>query len=221
MPKKLWKFLWKIFPQGRKLTKFKLLILTKLESKVNSELVDLYEGLHPKHLFFTRHDWVASFIDKDDIVLDIASGTGCCAYNLSQKCQKVIAVDLQKPLKQFIDDMQNLEFHQGDILKVVPGIKERYTFAVAFHILEHLDDPVCFLKKVKCDRIAVIVPHEENWLVAVKKDFGLNWLGDSTHKRLYKKILLQKHLQEAGYKNIEVLEFDGDNGIRAIASKQA
>ncbi len=220
MPKKLWKSLWKIVSGNRKITKFNLLILAKLESKVNSELVDLYDGLHPKHLFFTRHDWVAGFINKDDVVLDIASGSGCCAYNLSQKCCKVIAVDLQKPLGQFTDGIPNLEFHQGDILEIVPDVKEKYTFAVAFHILEHLDNPVDFLKKVKCDKIAVIVPHEENWLVAVKKDLKLNWKGDSTHRRLYTKELLRAHLQEAEYKNIEVLEFDGDNGIRAMASKQ-
>ncbi len=199
--------------------RFRVRKLIKLERKVNHDLVNLYDGLHPKHLFFTRHRWVLQFVEKNDVVLDIASGTGCCAYNLSQKCRKVIAVDFQRPLERFIG-MPNLEFYKGDILKIVPEIKESYTFAVAFHILEHLDAPVEFLKKVKAGRIAVMVPHEEQWFVAVKKDLGINWMGDSSHKRLYSQKLLRKHLQEAGYKEIEVLEYDGDNGIRAIANRK-
>ncbi len=217
--KKIKNFLDSHRPKSKALIRFRLRKLIKLENKLNRDLVNLYGGLHPKHLFFTRHEWLLQFVEKKDIVLDIASGTGCCAYNLAKKCRKVIAVDFQRPLEQFVG-ARNLEFYQGDILKIVPEIKESYTFAVVFHILEHLDAPVEFLKKVKADRIAVIVPQEENWFVMVKKVLGINWMGDSSHKRLYNQELLRKHLQEAGYKEIEVLEFDGDNGIRGIANRK-
>jgi SAM-dependent methyltransferase len=217
--KELKKFLAYFRPRSKALTRRRLRKLIKLESRINCDLVNLYDGLHPKHLFFTRHEWLLQFVDEGDIVLDIASGTGCCAYNLSKKCRKVIAIDFQRPLERFID-APNLEFYQGDILKIVPEIKENYTFAVALHILEHLDAPVEFLKRVKADRIAVIVPHEENWFVSVKKDLGLNWRGDSSHKRLYNQALLRSHLNGAGYKDIDVLEFDGDNGIRAVANRR-
>ncbi len=206
-----------LLPRNKSFLKLQLHVIGKLNRRVDSDLIALYDGLHPKHLYFTRHQWVEQFIDKQDIILDIASGNGCCAFNLSRKCKKVIAVDLQAPLNQFTKE-SNLEFIQEDILKIVPEIKN-YTFAVAFHILEHLDDPVEFLKKVTAKKIAVMVPHEENWLVSVKKDMGLNWRGDSTHKRLYNRDLLKKHLIEAGYGNIELLEFDGDNGIRAVAGR--
>ncbi len=207
-----------LIPKSKAMLKLQLHILGKLKRRIDSDLIFIYDGLHPKHLYFTRHQWLKQFINKNDIVLDIASGNGCCAYNLSGKCKKVIAVDLQAPLKQFTGE-PNLEFIQGDILKIVPEINEDYTFAVASHILEHLDDPAGFLKKVTAKRIAVMVPHEENWLVSAKKDLGLNWKGDRTHRRLYNRDLLQKHLIESGYEEIELMEFDGDNGIRAIAQR--
>lgn len=200
------------------LMKLQLRIMGKLGRRIDSDLITLYGGLHPKHLYYTRHQWVEQFIDKEDVVLDIASGNGCCAFNLSHKCARVTAVDLQAPQKQFTG-AQNLEFIQGDILDIVPEIKG-YTVAVAFHILEHLDDPVAFLKKITAKKIAVMVPHEENWLVSVKKDLGLNWRGDSTHRRLYTRALLRQHLVEAGFETIDVMEFDGDNGIRAMARKK-
>ncbi len=203
---------------GKFLTKHKIDLIIKLDRKFNSDLISLYGGLHPKHIYHTRHEWVGQFINKSDIVLDIACGNGCCAYNLADKCRNVIAVDFQKPLKQFLGK-NNLTFYEGDILKIVPTLKEDYTFAVAFHILEHLDNPIEFLNIVKTDQIAVIVPHEENWFVNVKKDLGLNWMGDKTHKRLYNKKLLETHLNDAGFSRIELLEFDGDNGIRAVASR--
>jgi len=217
---KLRNFLSGLRPRNRFLTRRKLKNLSKLEKRVNSDLAYLYSGLHPKHLFYTRHEWVEQFIGKDDIVVDIASGTGCCAYNLAKKCRKVIAMDFQKIQGRFLD-RDNLEFHHGDILEILPDLKEDYTFAVVFHILEHLDEPVEFLKKVRAGRIAVIVPHEENWLVSVKKDLGLNWLGDRTHRRLYNHDMLRRHLTEAGYTEIRLMEFDGDNGLRALASRKS
>lgn len=217
---KLRNLLSRLRPRNRLLTRRKLKKLSKLEKRVNSDLVYLYNGLHPKHLFYTRHGWVEQFIDKDDIVVDIASGTGYCAFNLAGKCRKVIAMDFQRPEDRFLA-RENLEFHQGDILKILPGLKEDYTFAVVFHILEHLDDPAGFLKQVRADRIAVIVPHEENWLVSVKKELGLNWLGDRTHRRLYNHDLLRRHLTEAGFVDIKCMEFDGDNGLRALAYRRS
>jgi SAM-dependent methyltransferase len=205
---------------GKRIAKYKIDFMGKLWRKFDSHLVTIYGGLHPKHFYYSRQEWVGQYIDEKDIVLDIACGTGCCAYSLSDICHKVIAVDLNKPQNRFLNK-DNLEYHHGDILKIVPDLNEEYTFAVAFHILEHLDDPVEFLKKVRADKIAVIVPHEENWLVSVKKDFGLNWMGDKTHKRLYNHDLLRRHLIDAGYSNIMLLEFDGDNGLRAVASRAA
>ena len=213
---KLRNFLSGLRPRNRFLTKHKLKKLIKLEKRVNSDLVYLYNGLHPKHLFHTRHGWVEQFIGKDDVAVDIASGTGYCAYNLAEKCRKVIAMDFQKPEDRFLE-RENLDFYHGDILEILPDLKENYTFAVAFHILEHLDDPVGFLKMVRSDRIAVIVPHDENWLVPVKKELGLNWMGDRTHRRLYNHDLLRRHLIEAGFGEIKLMEFDGDNGLRALA----
>ncbi len=54
----------------------------------------------------------------------------------------------------------------------------------------------------------------------MKKDLGLNWRGNSFHKRLYNQALLRAHLNDARYKDIDVLEFDGDNGIRAVANRR-
>ena len=211
-------FILRLLPRNKAFLKLELQFLAKLNKKIDSDLIFLYGGLHPKHLFYTRHGWVEQFIDKDDIVLDIASGTGCCAYQLSTKCQKVIGIDFQKPLNQYLGK-ENLQFQHGDILKIVPNLKDSYSFAVAFHILEHLDNPVEFLKTVKADKIAVIVPHEENWFTTVRKDLDLNWKGDITHRRLYNHNLLRNQLQDAGYVHIRLLEFDGDNGLRALASR--
>jgi len=211
-------FILRLLPKNKALLKLELQFLAKLNKKIDSDLIFLYGDLHPKHLFYTRQGWVEQFVGKDDIVLDIAAGTGCCAYQLSNKCRKVIAIDFQKPLEQYLGK-ENLEFHQGDILKIVPTVKDNYSFAVAFHILEHLDNPVEFLKMVKANTIAVIVPHEENWLTTVKKDLDLNWKGDKTHRRLYNHHLLLSHLQDAGFVHIHQLEFDGDNGLRALASR--
>lgn len=69
------------------------------------------------------------------------------------------------------------------------------------------------------DILKIVSESNERFTFSVM-ELGLDWLGGQTHRRLYNRQPLQEHLQNGGFEKIEVMEFDGDNGIRAVASKR-
>lgn len=195
--------------------KDKLETLNKLEAEIDSLLIEYYEGIHPKHLFFSRHEFIIEHLEPTDVVVDLGYGNGIIPYEVSKHCKKVIGIDLSPPPDRF--RRPNLVFLQGDILDMIDKIEENYSLCIASHILEHLDDPVSLLKRLRCNKVIVIVPRSEQWLVQVKREFGVSWIMDDTHRRLYTRELLRNHLLAGGFGDIKLLEFDGDNGIRAVA----
>ncbi len=193
-------------------------LLNTLEIEIDRLLIEYYEGIHPKHFYFPRHEFIIEHLDPDDIVIDLGYGNGIIPYEVSKHCKKVIGIDLSPPPDKL--KRENLVFLQGDIVEMIDQIEEEYTLCVASHILEHLDNPIGLLKRLRCKKIIVIVPRCEQWLVGVKKEFGVSWMMDDTHKRLYTRRLLQEHLIEGEFGDIKLLEFDGDNGLRAVAKRR-
>jgi len=63
-----------------------------------------------------------SCLKKDDVVLEVGAGFGFLTQLLAAKCKKVIAVELDAPLvtflKNYLQDLENVELIEGDILKV-------------------------------------------------------------------------------------------------------
>ena len=61
-------------------------------------------------------------IGKDDTVLEVGPGPGTITFSLLQQARRVIAVEKDKPLAEFLktefSDYKNLEVISGDILKI-------------------------------------------------------------------------------------------------------
>jgi len=189
----------------------------RLNEEINHLLIKYFDGVHPKHLLHPRYYFFRENIDKNDIVLDLGCGHGYMANRLARHCRGVIAVDRNPPYGKF--KRANLNFITADINDFVdnhPSVD--YTVAILSHILEHLENPVALLSRLKCPKVIVLVPRREQWLVEVKRRFGiLSWISDPSHYRLYTRELLREHLKLGGFSRIELLEFDGDDGIRAVA----
>ena len=115
----------------------------------------------------------------------------------------------------------NLEFREGDIFSstVQEILKSGVSKVVLSHILEHLPDPVAFLRTLQGKELLICVPSEENWYRQLLKDLGLNHLSDPTHFREYTRALLKDHLAAAGYR-AESLAFNSEGEIicRAISA---
>jgi SAM-dependent methyltransferase len=178
----------------------------KIDERALSYLGTRYYGkdLHPKNIYAYHHDFFVENVTAEDIVIDLGCGTGLILSKVGQKCKKGIGIDYNDKNLEYARSHckgDNIEFYKGDITNIdaINKMVGDYTVVIVSQILEHLEDPVHLLKNLKCDRLLISVPSEENWIVQMKKDLGMPYFGDSDHKRLYTKEMLKEHLEEAGF----------------------
>ncbi len=138
-------------------------------------LLRLYDVSPRKRLgqnFTINHDILhrlvahASLI-KDDVVLEVGAGFGFLTPLLANKCKKVIAVEVDPTLVNFLKEqfhsLQNVELIEGDVLKVsLPPFNKivstpPYSISspLLFRLLEHkFDSAVLILQKDFARRLA-------------------------------------------------------------------
>jgi hypothetical protein len=151
------------------------------------------------------------------VLLDLGCGVGILPFLIAPYVKKIIGVDRHPLDPQFAKE--NYEHLVEDVSVFLSKERTGYTVAFLSHIIEHLKNPADALSKLTCNRVVIIVPRMESWEVMVRKDLETDWLMDPEHYRLYSRNMLREHLQQGDFPIIDVLEFDGDNGIRAVARR--
>ena len=144
---------------------------------------------------------------KNKKILDYGSGNCEFVNYLKNKKYNIFGYEPQKNLNKNryifsnFADFENLKF---DVITL-------------FHVLEHLDDPIKYLKQIKTitnknGRIIIEVPHANDFLLKKSnlnefKNFTL-W---SEHYILHTATSLNKFLKIAGFKNIKIKYFQRYN----------
>ena len=107
---------------------------------------ELFDGLHPKNVFDYRCEFFLDNVEKDDIVVDIACGTGKILFEISKYIEKGIGIEIDAGNLEICRNQRNatnLKFIEADIFNVdyVKMVNaEKITTAILSHILEHIDD---------------------------------------------------------------------------------
>jgi len=149
----------------------------------------LEKGIHPKHRLMKYHLFFVNNIDSGDSVLDIGCGNGYLTYDISEKAEKVVAVDLDRKnielaKKKFF--RQNITYVVADATRL--NLEEKFDVIVLSNILEHIEDRYSFLSRIYplADKFLIRVPMlNRDWLTYYKKELGCNYLLDPTHKIEY------------------------------------
>lgn len=183
-----------------------------------------YGGTHPKNVFHYRVEFFAENVGADDVVLDLACGQGGILKRIGWKIKRGIGLDQNARGLALARQgaPANLEFRESDITG--PGVgslirEAGVTKIVLSHILEHLPNPVDFLRGLEGRELLICVPSEENWYRQTLKDLGLNHLSDPTHYREYTRATLSEHLQAAGYRPTSIgFNAEGEITCRATSA---
>jgi SAM-dependent methyltransferase len=183
-----------------------------------------FGGLHPKNIYNFRADFFKENLSQEDVVLDIACGTGRLLKIVAPQIKFGLGLDYseQNIVLCQKEKTENISFLKGDILQFdyAKLIKEHhFTTAILSHILEHLEKPVPFLRQLSIKKLLICVPSQENWRAQLKKNLGVFYFSDKTHFREYTRAMLQEELQSAGYK-VHWLGFNSEGEINAIAEKE-
>lgn len=185
-----------------------------------------FGGRHPKNVFHYRSGFFLERLRPEDVVIDVACGTGSTTALVAMKTRRAIGLDLNAGLlaaARARNPAPNLEYRVLDLHRVdyrALKLELGYTVAIFSHILEHLEDPVATLKDYGAPRILVCVPSEENWRTQLKKSLGLPYLSDRTHFREYTRETLASDVRKAGYE-ITFIGFNPEGEIVCEAARSS
>jgi O-antigen biosynthesis protein len=122
---------------------------------LNERLVpDCY--LNDRNLYYwhvSRYDYAKKFVTRDDIILDVACGTGYGTFELATLARKIYGVDIDGQTIKFASQNYssfNLTFLQHDCLDISKRLTEKIDLCTSFETIEHLtaNEQQVFLQEI-------------------------------------------------------------------------
>lgn len=149
-------------------------------------------GIHTKHRHLRYHDFFINRIKPNESVLDIGCGIGALAYDVAEKAGAfVTGIDINT---ENIDQAKAIYAHPrvtyliGDAIKQLP--ERTFDIVILSNVLEHLPERPMFLnqvrKTVSPKKFLIRVPvFERDWRIPLKRELGVEFRSDPTHKTEY------------------------------------
>ena len=189
------------------------------EVLVNQYANRYYDGKHPKHHLWVGHNrFLIDECKPGDNVIDIGCGGSAYQNAIAQKVKRIVAVDIDPKRIEIAKRNQPdslVDYRVMDVTREIP--EEKFDVAICSHVLEHLDDPVSFLRSLRnvANKIVIKVPLQDtHWIKMTRRDVGLPWLDDADHRREYTEDMLTDELCASGWRLEKLIRgFD----LRAVA----
>ncbi len=182
-------------------------------SDVYGVFEDVYNGEVNKKVSMN----VASYLDENDTVLELACGTGLITRCAAPACKKLVATDLSVGMLKKTEDncfgMRNVIFRKADIMNINCS-DERFDKVIAGNVIHLLDDPdgaVAEMNRVCKKGGLIIIPTyinkdeqgKQNLFTQVVDKAGAGF------KRQFTLDSYRQYFEQLGYEDVEINYFDG------------
>ena len=182
-------------------------------SDVYGVFEDVYNGEVNKKVSMN----VASYLDENDTVLELACGTGLITRCAAPACKKLVATDLSVGMLKKTEDncfgMRNVIFRKADIMNINCS-DERFDKVIAGNVIHLLDDPdgaVAEMNRVCKTGSLIIIPTylntdeqgKQNLFTQVVDKAGAGF------KRQFTLDSYRQYFEQLGYEDVEINYFDG------------
>lgn len=178
-----------------------------------SPLYDLFETVYNGRVYTGLGKRVAEEIDREDIVLECACGTGAISRYIAPKCRRLIATDLsagmlrqtEKKCRQY----RNVILKRADMTRLKCG-DNRFDKVVAGNVIHLLPDPCAAVREL--ERVCksggkIIIP---TYLSAGNsRAVRFLELMGADFKRQFDMSSYRSFFESAGYRNTEFYVVDG------------
>lgn len=182
-----------------------------------SDVYDVFEDVYNGEVNKKVSMNVASYLDENDTVLELACGTGLITRCAAPACKKLVATDLSVGMLKKTEDncfgMRNVVFRKADIMNINCS-DERFDKVIAGNVIHLLDDPdgaVAEMNRVCKKGGLIIIPTyinkdeqgKQNLFTQVVDKAGAGF------KRQFTLDSYRQYFEQLGYEDVEINYFDG------------
>ena len=153
------------------------------------------------------------------VVMDVGCGAGSFLDLVKGMCETTIGIEPTASLRECVAAKGHQAFAYSD--KVPAQWEDRVDAAVAFSLVEHVDDPVALLRDVRRllrpgGRLLVSTPNRSDWLLELLPDDYRAFFYRRVHRWYFDGAALTALLRHAGFEGVSVRclhRFDVSNAV--------
>jgi SAM-dependent methyltransferase len=200
-----------------------------LERAVDRAAVNWGRGIHPKHRLTGYHEFFVQHVRSGDRVLDVGCGVGEVASDVASKVEgvDVTGIDMSADCVAAAKSRHrapNLHFLCGEAHRSLPD--GSFDVAILSNVMEHMDDRATFLRRLVQQtgamRLLIRVPlFERHWVAPLRRELGLPYFSDPTHRIEYTRESLREELGRAELSIVEEEYRWGEPWVVAVPGKEA
>jgi SAM-dependent methyltransferase len=167
-------------------------------------------------------DFLKLYVKQGDSVIDVACGTARYYPTiLAIGGVQYLGIDSSSlHISRNMNSMPDGQFINANCLE--EGVIPECDVIIASHFIEHIENPLDFLLKIKnrCSKLIIEVPDfYSDPINLVSFNLGTPWWTDRDHFREYSEVSLEALLIEAGYKLLDQKISGGTIAVVAEASR--
>ena len=149
-----------------------------------------------------RVNMIKKHIKKSDRILEIGSGHGFFVESLECEGYNITGIEISKEKRRLAKKITKGDILDIDINQEIPKLK-KFNVIVLFHVLEHIINPIEFLKKIKTmmlknGKIIIEVPNSDD-LQLINNQKYLEFYWQRAHIHYFNPKKLKVVLNKAGF----------------------
>lgn len=149
-----------------------------------------------------RGKMVSKYVQKNNSILDIGSGYGFFLQEMYGRGYDVVGIEISKERRKISSKVTKAKVLDINLYKNEADLP-LFDCITLFHVLEHISDPVCFLKIIKkhlnkSGKLIIEVPNVEDMLVKASEEYR-DFFWQRAHLFYFNAETLKKIVQKAGF----------------------
>ena len=178
----------------------------------------------------SQADWTCRFLQPELSIFEIGSGYGWFIQKMKEKgFQRIDGVELSDNKREMVRSRASVDLFGFNLLteQCPSEVEHNYDALCIFHLLEHVPDPVLFLKKAAIclkasGKLIVEVPNVDDFLKQECSEYN-DFMYVRAHVSYFSVKTLIWTIQEAGFRNIKVFGkqiYSIENAIHWMRNKK-